>query len=314
MRISPNVCSLFSGVGGICLGFSSAGFNIVVANEIDINAIRTYRMNFATTLIEGDIALNVDAVCKHDFDIIVAGFPCQPFSVAGKRKGIDDPRGRIIDFVFQIIQIKKPKIIFLENVFGLLSSNNGEDFKWIRSMLEKNYYLAYKVICPYSIGYSYQKRKRLYIVATLNNRFEFKEISKEKITPEQYEWDDNDQLEYTPEKYRRLFENIPEIMEIEHGYFYQIRRVYLRKLRCCPTLTANMGTGGHNVPIIRTNSNKIRRLSPRECFNLMGFPEWFRLPKIGNCHLYKQAGNSVIVPLIERLAFDLYQFYQQNYS
>ncbi|MCK5788066.1 MAG: DNA (cytosine-5-)-methyltransferase [Chlamydiia bacterium] len=313
--MSPKkVISLFAGVGGTCIAFKNAGFQIAVANEIDKYACNTYRDNLSTVLYEGCIKNNLEVLKKISSDILIAGFPCQPFSVAGNRLGRVDERGRLIDYIFDIIKDTHPKVVFFENVQGLLSSNDGEDFENIKSILrDLGYNVSYKVIDSFKSGYTRQIRKRLYIVATKGFKFTFPEI---QSTCKMRDIDfslDIDALEYTQEKYPRYFIKGSKIdlSRIECGKFYQIRRVYLRELQNCPTLTANMGTGGHNVPIIRTTSGQIRKLSTRECFNLMGFPEDFKLPiNMSNTQLYKQAGNSVVVGVVEQIARNILSSYK----
>ena len=122
------VCSLFSGIGGIDLGFQQAGFDIVWANEFDKDAATTYRHNFGSEhLVEKDIR-KVDVSEIPDFDVLVAGFPCQPFSIMGFRKGFNDPRGNLFFEIARIAEAKKPKVIFLENVANLLEHDDGKSF------------------------------------------------------------------------------------------------------------------------------------------------------------------------------------------
>ena len=135
------VGSLFSGIGGIDLGFQQAGFNVVWANEIDKDACKTYRLNFpSTTLIENDIR-TVDANSLPKVDIITAGFPCQSFSVCGNQKGFCDNRGNLFFEIMRIVDTVIPKIIFLENVANLVNHDNGRTFNTIH-----NYPLFYKII------------------------------------------------------------------------------------------------------------------------------------------------------------------------
>lgn len=302
------VMSLFSGAGGTCLAFKKAGFEIVVANEIDKHACITYRANFPNThLIEGCINEHIDQLKSYNVDVVVAGFPCQSFSVAGNRKGMEDRRGTLINSVFDICRAVQPKAIFLENVKGLLSSNEGKDFYYIKSTLSAlGYRFSYEVINAFKSGYTRQIRERLYIVASKNEEFSFKPLkAKGNIRDIDFSLD-IPELEYTKEKFPGYFSEKINLSNIEPGKFYQLRRgVLIRELKNCPTLTANMGTGGHNIPLIKTSSGKIRKLSTHECFNLMCFPPEFILPEITNRHLYKQAGNSVIVELVSDIAIDI---------
>lgn len=303
--------SLFSGAGGTCLAFKNAGFKIIVANEIDSKACETYRLNFPDVyLIEGCIKKNINTLKNLSVDCVIAGFPCQSFSVAGNRKGLDDSRGNLIDYVLDICRNVKPNVIFLENVKGLLSANKGNAFNYIKSTLEiMGYNVSYGIVNSFKTGYSRQIRERLYIVACKEKGYIFPDL-KSKLEMADIDFDlDIPEFEYTEEKYSKYFSDKINLSYISKMKFYQIRRgMYIRELKNCPTLTANMGTGGHNVPIIKTVSEKIRKLSPRECFDLMGFPKTFKLPNIANCHLYKQSGNSVVVSLVEDLVKDLYKF------
>lgn len=135
MQQRMKVCSLFSGIGGIDLGFQQAGFDVVWANEFDKDAATTYRHNFGGEhLVEKDIR-RVDASEIPDFDILVAGFPCQPFSIMGFRKGFNDPRGNLFFEISRIAEAKKPKVIFLENVANLLEHNDGKSFLTVYNAL-----------------------------------------------------------------------------------------------------------------------------------------------------------------------------------
>ena len=122
------VASLFSGIGGIDLGFQQAGFDIVWANEFDKDAARTYRKNLGGEhLVEKDIRA-VDVTSIPDFDVLVAGFPCQPFSSAGKQKGFQDPRGNLFFEIARVVEAKRPSVVFLENVSNLVQHDDGKTF------------------------------------------------------------------------------------------------------------------------------------------------------------------------------------------
>ncbi|WP_289665544.1 DNA (cytosine-5-)-methyltransferase [Flavobacterium panacagri] len=304
------VGSLYAGIGGICMGFKNSGFDLLWANEFDKNACVTYRENFKHTLIEGDVLqLDLDTIPK--VDILTGGFPCQPFSVAGYRKGFDDNRGnhffRILDFA----DTMRPKVIFLENVKNLVNHDNGKTMKVIESSLrERNYSFQSQVLNTKDYGNIPHNRERIFMVAfdTLEypdaeRTFEFPKkeeltrtiedvITKEKVEENFY---------YKEDKY--MFNMLKETMKSKDTV-YQFRRQYVRenKSNVCPTLTANMGTGGHNVPLIKTDFG-FRKLTPRECLRFQGFPDSFKIPaKLANSSLYKQAGNSVSVPVIEALS------------
>lgn len=303
------IASLFSGVGGIDLGFEMTGkFKTIWANEFDENARLTYVENFSTILSEKDIR-DVKDTEVPDIDVLISGFPCTSFSVAGYRKGFEDENtGDLFFETLRLIVSKKPKVIFLENVKNLISHDEGKTFRIIKNSLEENgYKIKYQVLNAKDYGNIPQNRERIYIVGFKDEQtyqnFEFPfPIKLSKTIKDMFEDNVNESsFFYTKEKnsfYELLEKDITKMDTI-----YQWRRKYVRenKSNVCPTLTANMGTGGHNVPIIKTE-NGIRKLTPRECFNFQGFPKNFKLPKIANSHLYKQAGNSVVVRVIKRIA------------
>ncbi|MTH18305.1 DNA (cytosine-5-)-methyltransferase [Flavobacterium sp. LC2016-01] len=303
------VGSLYAGIGGICLGFKKSGFDLLWANEYDKNACITYKENFKHNLIEGDVLqLNLDGIPK--IDVLTAGFPCQPFSVAGYRKGFDDNRGnhffRILDFV----DTMRPKVVFLENVKNLVNHDHGNTMKVIeKSLRDRKYSFQYKVLNTKDYGNIPHNRERIFIVAfdTLeieNPEAVFEFPKEDKLTKTIKDLVINEKVEddfyYKEDRY--MFDMLQKEMTSDKTV-YQFRRQYVRenKSNVCPTLTANMGTGGHNVPLIKTDFG-FRKLTPRECLRFQGFPDEFRIPKIANSHLYKQAGNSVSVPVIEAVS------------
>ena len=172
------VCSLFSGIGGIDIGFEQAGFEIVWANEFDRDAAKTYRHNFGGAyLVERDIR-NVRTEDIPNFDVLVAGFPCQPFSIVGKQKGFDDPRGNLFFEIARIVKDKLPPIIFLENVANLLQHDDGKTFLTIyNALVPYGYTFKYRVMDAIEYGNVPQHRTRIFIVAFLDNekceQFEF---------------------------------------------------------------------------------------------------------------------------------------------
>lgn len=304
-----NVMSLFAGVGGIDLGFELTGkFKTVWANEFDKHAALTYQENFNNELIINDIH-DVDPLETPDVDVLLAGFPCQAFSVAGYRKGFEDERGDLFFETLRFIREKKPQVVFLENVKNLVGHDNGNTFKVIREALEfHGYYIKYQVLNAKDFGNIPQNRERIYIVG-FKNKEAYKNFDFPNPIPLTTKLSDvidydsliDDRFYYTEEKhtfYPKLKETI-----MSKNSIYQWRRQYVRenKSNVVPTLTANMGTGGHNVPLILT-SNGIRKLTPRECFNVQGYPQSYKLPELALSHLYKQAGNSVVVPVINRIA------------
>ena len=305
--------SFFAGVGGIDKGFEQAGFKTIYANELDKYAAITFKANFPNVeLAVGDIKSLDEKKDIPKFDIMLAGFPCQAFSVAGYRQGFEDEKGRgnLFFELLRIIKAKKPSIVFLENVKNLVGHDNGNTFEVINKCLEnEGYHVKTMVLNSSQYGNVPQTRERIYIVCFKNikhcQKFDFpKPIKLEKKLQDVIDFDNRQDDKFYYRSTCKFYDTLKEQVT-KSDTCYQWRRVYVRenKSKLCPTLTANMGTGGHNVPIIRTNNGEIRKLTTRECFNLQGFPENFDLPvELSNASLYKQAGNSVAVTVIARIA------------
>ncbi len=305
--------SFFAGVGGIDLAFEQHGFKTIYANEFDKLACKTYQENFNLSVDCRDINIvKVDEI--PNFNIMLAGFPCQAFSVAGYRQGFNDEKGRG-DLFFELERIfkaKEPEIIFLENVKNLVGHDNGNTFRTILKSLESHgYYVKHSVLNAMDYCNIPQNRERIYILAFkdkyLYQNFDFpKPIERTLQLSDCIDYHNKVDDKYYYTSNCTFYNTLVESMKSKET-LYQWRRKYVRenKSNVCPTLTANMGTGGHNVPLILTDKG-IRKLTPKECFNLQGFPHDFILPHdTANTHLYKQAGNSVVVPLISRIAENL---------
>lgn len=303
--------SFFAGVGGIDIAFEQAGFEIVYANELDKFAVETFKANHKTFIDHCSIT-DVQAKDIPDFDIMLAGFPCQAFSVAGYRKGFEDKGRGDLYFELERIFIKKqPQIIFLENVKNLVSHDHGRTFEIIKkSLMDNGYHIKYQVLNASEYGNIPQNRERIYVVCFKNedlmNKFQYPEkIELTATIQDMLEDEKNIDKKYFYTEKTPFFEKLVEEIK-DAKTLYQWRRQYVRanKSNLCPTLTANMGTGGHNVPLLNVQGKKntIRKLTPRECFNFQGYPKDFILPNISNASLYKQAGNSVVVPVIKRIA------------
>ncbi|MBQ7265746.1 MAG: DNA cytosine methyltransferase [Firmicutes bacterium] len=308
------MASFFAGVGGIDLGFEqSKGFKTVYANEFDPYPVKTFELNFDIKVDCRDIN-EVKSSEVPDVDIVCGGFPCQAFSIAGYRKGFDDDKGRGILFfeMLRIIRDKKPRVVFFENVKNLVSHDKGNTFQVIIDALKREgYFLKHDILNAMECGNVPQNRERIYIVGFLSEE-EARKFSFPKPIPLKKKISDiidfkneiNEKYYYTKGKYKGdIYEKLDEAMDDENTV-YQWRRQYVRKNMSgvVPTLTANMGEGGHNVPLVRTKYG-IRKLTPHECFNAQGFPDDFILPKdMAESRLYKQAGNSVCVGVIRRIA------------
>lgn len=318
--MQPLKCaSFFAGVGGIDLGFKTAGFETIYANEFDAYPAKTFELNFPNIHVDVRDINSVKADEIPDFDIMLAGFPCQAFSIAGYRKGFDDEKGRG-ELFFQLVRIleaKKPRIAFFENVKNLVGHDNGNTFRVICEQLDiLGYKYTYQVLNAMNYGNVAQNRERIYIVA-FRDEADYEKFHWPLSVPLTNSVRDiidfknpvDTKYYYTEGKYKGdIYEQLVSAMkddEKNNPAIYQWRRKYVRqnKSGVVPTLTANQGEGGHNVCLIHTDDNKIRKMTPRECFNTQGFPKDFKLPDdMSDARLYKQAGNSVCVSVISRIA------------
>lgn len=300
---------LFAGIGGMRLGFESAGGICVLTSEIDEPALETYSLNYTPSHSHkyfGDIcAIESSDVPKHD--VLVAGFPCQPYSIAGLRKGLKDERGTVFMEIIRILEDKKPKAILLENVKGILAHDKGATLEYMVSLIEKiGYHVKFQTLNSMTHGNVPQNRERVFIVGFLSKsaagRFKFPDaVPLTKSIADAVETSVVDPKYYYDERFDCYTEIKNSVKST--NTLYQWRRQYVRenKSNVCPTLTANMGSGGHNVPLIKVKGG-IRKLTPRECANFQGFPKTFKLPNISDSKLYHQFGNSVTVPVISRIA------------
>ena len=308
------LASFFAGVGGIDMGFEQTGrVRTIYANEFDEYPAKTFEMNFQVKVDTRSIC-DVKPCEVPDADIICGGFPCQAFSVAGLQQGFEDEKGRGTLFfeLLRIIRENYPRVIFLENVKNLLNHDDGRTFEIILDALEDSgYQCRYKVMNASEFGNIPQNRERVYIVGFREeedfNKFHFPLAIplKTKLSDIiDFENPVAEKYYYTEGKYKGdIYDKLKESMD-DSNTTYQWRRHYVRKNAqgVVPTLTANMGGGGHNVPLVLTKHG-IRKLTPRECFNAQGFPSDFRLPTdMTESRIYKQAGNSVCVSVIHRIA------------
>ena len=231
---------------------------------------------------------------------------CQPFSIAGKREGFEDKRSNVFWKILDILDHHQPACVVLENVKNLVTHDEGRTFETITTNLkDRGYHLCYKVLNTAKITGVPQHRERIYIVGLRSkeafDRFslDFPDLPKRSVA----EFLDCE----VPAKY--YYGPTSAAWDLLRGHvvkrntIYQYRRVYVRenKSQECPTLTANMGGGGHNVPII-LDDRGIRKLTPRECFRFQGFPDTYKLPPLSDSHLYKLAGNAVSVPVVRLIA------------
>ena len=316
---------LFAGIGGMRFAFEAVGGECVLTSEIDEQARHTYNLQpwRSRSKQHQDVhdvvelgAMYPNSIPK--FDMLIAGFPCQPYSIAGLRQGLDDSKGRgqVFLSILEILRKVRPKAFLLENVKGMLSHDRGRTIDYMCDQLrtlggKSSVYqvLKPKVLNSMTHGGIPQNRERVFLVGFLD-QVDYSEFSWPQETDIEAGLREliqqrgvSEKYYYTAEKYD-CYHEIKKVVK-SRDTAYQWRRVYVRenKSGVCPALTANMGSGGHNVPIVLVEDG-IRKLTPHECAKLQGFDRYpFVMPDdLSDSHLYHQFGNSVTVPLIEKIA------------
>lgn len=294
------VLSLFCGCGGLDMGFVKAGYDIVWANDFDKYAVKTYAANFDHQVILGDInEIELDSL--PDFDVLVGGFPCQPFSMMGSEHGFNDARGTLFFRIAEIIRDriqkdKKPKALILENVRTLKTHDKGNTFKTIKRILEED--LGYKVFCDILNTANFgipQTRNRTYIVCFSNDTadFTFPKIVKLDKTLQ-------DLLEPSVDNKYFLSEKIlPTILSNGTGGYQAKSEIDLKIARPLCATMAKMHRACQDNYV--TQNGRVRRLTPRECARLQGFSDDFVIP-VSDAQAYKQFGNAVTVNVSEAVA------------
>ena len=315
---------LFAGIGGFRLGMEAAGHECVGFCEIDKFARESYKAIHDT---KGEIELHDITAVSDDtvrgigrVDVICGGFPCQDFSIAGKRQGFEDTRGTLFFEIARFASILRPRLLFLENVKGLLNHDRGNTFETILSALDElGYDVEWQVFNSKNFGVP-QNRERVFIIGHLRGErtrgaFPFGRNGKENNGNDIIQINDSKKIREQL-KYENIWRVVdtkgiaptldtmqggnrePKIIQRGHGYNqggeYEI----------APTLTSNSYHENNHL----SNGFRIRKLTPRECWRLQGFPDWAfdRAQEVNsNSQLYKQAGNSVTVNVIAAIAKEL---------
>lgn len=300
-----NCVDLFSGTGAFSKVAEKYGMNVVFANDYEPNSKKIYDLNFNHKLTLGDIN-EIDLKDIPKMDLLTGGFPCQPFSISGEKKGFEDVRSNVFFKIMEIIKEYKPRFVILENVKNLTSHDKGNTFMTIQSQIEYlDYKIKYKILDTKKITNIPQNRERIYIVCFRDdsdyNKFSFPEETKEMKQIKDILEEKVDDKYYYSDRYK-VWDKVKAAV-VKENTVYQYRRHYIRenKNNVCPTLTANMGTGGHNVPLIKDKKG-IRKLTPRECARLQGLPDTYKFPeKMSDNKLYKLMGNAVTVNVVDKL-------------
>ena len=296
------IADLYAGIGGIRLGFEQAfgkeNVDCVFTSEIDKHSVTTYSANFGEENIYGDIR-KISASEIPDHDILLAGFPCQSFSVAGLKKGFNDERGQAFFEIERILKAKKPKAFLLENVPNLKSINNGEIFQFMLRRLEEiGYKINYEILSGKDFGVP-QNRRRLYIVGYLDHSktFEFpKPLGIKTHVSDVIEKDVD--ASYSLSDHR--WNHIQERMKCGSTGWCSYK-IFDENAPYTTTLVARYLSHPEKIMLKHPTGNP-RRLTERECARLQGFPDTFIIDRVPKTQIYKQFGNSVCVPVIKAIA------------
>lgn len=311
---------LFAGIGGFRYSFEKCGCECVFSSEIDEACKKVYENNYGD-IPNGDIT-KIDASEIPDFDILCAGFPCQPFSICGKKQGFEDTRGTLFFEICRIIKEKNPKVVMLENVKHLTKHDSGRTFKTIIATLEElGYNVSYKVLNSKDFGVA-QSRERIIIIGTREGYFNFdkleekKEIHIKDILDKEGDFEYLDKSEYTliDKQYIRKQKSGLIFVGYRNKGMWKtgvrpntehLSRVHRQPNRiysiegCHPTIPSQETSGRFWIYI--KEEDAVRKLTINECYKLMGYPNNFvRDENISNA--YKQCGNSVVIPMIYEIA------------
>lgn len=308
--LSCKFIDLFAGLGGFRIAFESQNCTCVFSSEIDKQVASVYTNNF-DDVPHGDIT-KISTEDIPDHDILCAGFPCQAFSIAGLRKGFEDARGTMFFEVARILKDKHPKAFILENVKGITNHDGGRTLKIIENTLyDVGYSFKHKVLNAKDFNIP-QNRERWYCVGIRANlgisidSFYFpKETTLTKTLKSIIQdnlKDENYNISNICKSHINKFIELKNIDVKEDTLAYEIRpsRCQFKCDGISPCLTAKMGTGGNNIPVV---VNQMRKLTENECLQIMGYPKSYKIGRGSSA--YKQIGNSVVVPLIESLAKNL---------
>lgn len=314
---------LFAGIGGFRIAFERTGYECVYSCEIDPKCQEVYFNNFSDKPA-GDIR-KIDINSIPEFDVLTAGFPCQPFSICGKRKGFQDTRGTLFFRICEIIAAKKPPVIVLENVKHLMHQDKGRTLKVILYSLEDlGYNVNYSLLNSKDFGVP-QNRERIIIVAAKNKQFNFNKLKKTNCIAKLKNFlSDSENFEYLePDSYTLIDQpkqqqsglifvgyrnnksiwkkgvrpNTHHLSRVHHqpNRIYSVEGIH-------PTIPSQETSGRFFIYLPKENA--VRKLTIKECYRIMGFPENFKLHNnLGEC--YKQVGNSVCIPMVSEIAHQL---------
>jgi DNA (cytosine-5)-methyltransferase 1 len=320
MTTQPTFIDLFSGIGGFRIGFEKAGFKCLLSSEINDYCKMTYKNNFGDNPLCDVTKIPLNEIPNHD--VLTAGFPCQPFSICGKKRGFDDTRGTLFFHICEIINEKRPKVVLLENVKHLIHHDSGNTLTVILNSLEElGYHVNFKLLNAKNFGVP-QNRERIIIFATRKKPFNFSKCNFTETKPlENFLDNDKDDFEFLNKDEYTLIEN--PIVQKESGLIFvgyrnkairkagvrenteHLSRVHKQPNRIYsvkgthPTLPSQESSGRFFIYL--PEKEAVRKLTIRECYRIMGFPENFKIAE-SKSEAYKQVGNSICIPMVTELA------------
>ena len=316
--IKPKFIDLFAGIGGFRQGFENAGYQCVFTSEINSACQEVYADNFRDKVF-GDIT-QITPKAIPDFDVLLAGFPCQPFSISGKKKGFEDTRGTLFFNICRIIEDKQPKVVVLENVKHLIHHDKKRTLNTILEALQSlGYRVRYQLLNAKDFGLP-QNRERVFIIATKNSFFRFEQLAIQKKAILKDFLDKDGEFEYLDKSEYTLIEQ-PRIQDTGLLFVgYRNKNIWQKGIRpntehlsrvhrqpnriysvegTHPTIPSQEVSGRFFIYL--PNENKVRKLTIAECYRIMGFPENFKRYSSAS-EQYKQVGNSVAIPVIFEIA------------
>jgi DNA (cytosine-5)-methyltransferase 1 len=318
--MSYKFIDLFCGLGGFRVGLERSGFECVFSSDFDKHIQDTYEENFGERPF-GDIT-KVDPNKIPEFDVLTAGFPCQPFSISGKKRGFEDTRGTLFFDICRILETKLPKVVILENVKHFIHHDKKRTLNTVLSSLQEfGYNISYKILNTKDFGLP-QNRERIFIVGSLNNVFDFDQMQKTVSKPLEYFLEKSGNFEYLKKNEYTLIDNklvvhqpsglkfvgyrnkqgfksgIRPNTEHLNRFHRQPNRVYSVE-GYHPTIPSQESSGRFFIYLPK--ENRVRKLTLNECFRIMGFDDGYK--KISSTgQLYRQIGNSVGVNITEELS------------
>lgn len=313
---------LFAGIGGFRLAFEQAGYKCLFSSEINDHCQEVYKKNFNEDPFP-DVT-QIDPKDLPDFQTLLAGFPCQPFSICGKKKGFEDTRGTLFFDICRIITAKSPQVIVLENVKHLIHHDSGNTLATILSTLESlGYTVSHKLLNSKDFGVP-QNRERIVIIGHKNGRkFDFTKLKNQRMVQLKDFLDKEGEFEYLDPSEYTILENytVQKTGLIFIGYRNKniwktgirpntehLSRVHRQPNRIYsvegthPTLPSQESSGRFFIYL--PEENKVRKLTVNECYRIMGFPENFKRANVLS-EQYRQIGNSVCIPMMKEIAIQL---------